>query len=114
MIGCSTWSDNDFSEAQHSNYVGWRKVDGRARLVAVRPALRGAADEGGAGAVTVRSDAGRTPLVCTTCGSESPAGARFCMQFDERLRDELLADVKAIAPILVAFSTATPSRSWRG
>jgi hypothetical protein len=27
MIGCSTWSDNDFSEAQHSNYVGWRKVD---------------------------------------------------------------------------------------
>jgi hypothetical protein len=39
---------------------------------------------------------------------------RSDMQFDEPLRDELLADVKAIAPILVAFSTATPSRSWRG
>jgi len=30
--------------------------------------------------MTPRTDAGRTPLICTTCGSESPAGARFCMQ----------------------------------
>ncbi|MBI1816897.1 MAG: zinc ribbon domain-containing protein [Deltaproteobacteria bacterium] len=27
-----------------------------------------------------RTNAGRAPLICTTCGSESPAAARFCMQ----------------------------------
>jgi hypothetical protein len=29
--------------------------------------------------VNGRIDAGRTPLICTTCGSESPVGARFCV-----------------------------------
>ncbi len=39
--------------------------------------------------MTVRADAGRTPSICEACGSESPAGARFCMQCAAPLREVL-------------------------
>jgi len=44
------------AETQHSYYVAWWKLDPELDPFALRPALRGAAEAGGVGAVTARTD----------------------------------------------------------